>query len=307
MSRPAQPRFDVLLFPDEVAAGPRYLVAHLPGFRVERCGWSAHALVGLVAERQGAVRLVALSPAAREVGLAVGMTASEARAREPGVVLEPLDEDAEAADRAELVRCLEPWCDRVATLGLDALVLEVSGCAAWYGDEATLVARVRERLAELGHVAHFAVSDHPRASSALAACGIEAIVPVGQGSEALAGLPLAALEPSPELADAWATLGLGRVGQLARLDAASVAGRWGAEGVELHRVARGQVGPAWTVRPVEAPLERLRSPTSRRWPSPCSGASCGCARSSPRGISWLRRWRCVWSSPGAHRSRCGCG
>lgn len=257
MSGPPQPRFEILPFA-AVAVGPRYLVAHLPAFALERCGWSAEELVVLVALQQSALRVVACSPAAVAAGLFVGMRAAEARARLPEVVVAPWDEVGEAADRVELVRALEPLCDRIAALGSSALVLEISACTTWYGSEAEVAARVRARLGELGHRAHVAVADHPQAARALACVGREEVVAAGEGAWALAALPLEVLAPSEGFAEALATLGLRTVGQLARLDAASVAGRWGAEGVALHRVARGLPGPAWMARPVPLPLERVR-------------------------------------------------
>lgn len=256
VSAQGQLALDVLPFP-AAPTGPRFLVAHLPDFALERCGWSAEAPVALVADRQGAVRVVASSSGARAAGVGPGMRAAEARALLPGLVVDPWDEAGEADDRLALVRALEPVADRVQALGADAVVLEVSVCTGWYGDEAAVVRRVRERLAELGHESWIGLADHPRAALALARVRREAIAAPGQGAAALAGLPLPVLDPSPELAHAWATLGLERVGELARLDAASVAGRWGAEGVELHRVARGLPGPAWTVAPVEAPIDRV--------------------------------------------------
>ncbi len=41
----------------------RYLAVHLPAFRLERCGWEAADVAGLIAEVKNAMRLVALTPA----------------------------------------------------------------------------------------------------------------------------------------------------------------------------------------------------------------------------------------------------
>ncbi len=256
MSKAAFVDFELALPFERVSVGPRWLVVHLPAFRLERCGHTADSVVALIAERRNATRLIALTPAARAAGLTEDMTASAARATVAGVLLEALDEVGEAADRQELVRAFDVLCDRVTTWGDGDLLLEIATTAAYFGGEAQMIAKVRDRAAELGHTCRVAVSDHPRASAALARYGgQDTLVPPGGSAAALAGLPLAALEPSDTLAESWTALGLRTVAQWAQLDAASVAGRFGDEGLELHRVARGAAGPSWVQRPAPPPLD----------------------------------------------------
>ena len=270
------------------AEGPRYAVIHLPAWQLERCGWSAHEVVGLVAERRSAVRLVAVTPGAAAAGLRVGMTASEARALVAGVVLEPLDPEGEASDREALVQAFHHLTDRHAPWGEHGVVVELSTVAQLWGGEQAAAERLARRARELGHEARVVVADHPRAAAALAVWGeggdvpvevpepepvqidlfqapeaTEAplqvrVVPPGEGAEALAALPLGVLDPPPELHEALRTLGLRRVGDFAGLDPASVVGRFGPEALALHRVARGAPGPSWAQLPQESPPERLR-------------------------------------------------
>ncbi len=250
----------------------RVLALHLPAFRLERCGYAADDVAGLIAERKSAARLVALTPAARAAGLREDMTATEARARCPEVVLEPLDPRGEADDRDALLQALARFSDRLFPLSEDDLALHVEGTARRFGGEAGLCAVVRDFLAELGHASCAAVADEPLAARALARFGPnEALAPPGQAAEALAPLPLAALFPSAELALALDTLGLERVGQLARLDPASVAGRFGEEGVRLHRVARGlwaggAAPPGWVEPEVVEARAVLGGPTTQLEP-----------------------------------------
>jgi protein ImuB len=238
--------------------GPRYLAVHLPAFRLERCGWGAGDCVALVAERRSATRLVALTPAAREAGLHEEMTAAEARSLVAGIVLEPLDEAGEEEDRCALLRAFESLCDRVRRWDDETLVLEVSATSALHGGEQRLMERVRALAEELGHACRLALSDHPIASAALATwLRIDTLVPVGRGAAALERLPITALWPSETLLQALQTLGVHTVGAWARLDAASVSGRFGEEGHELHRVALGLPATPWTALPSTAPIERL--------------------------------------------------
>ena len=240
--------------PPKTRRPPRYLVVHLPAFRLERCGYEAGEVAVLVAEERSAVRVQALTPAARELGLFEGMTATEARAVEPGLAVEPLDAEAEAADRAALVHAFRSFTDQVAAWGQEAVALEVSGITHLHASEAQLLHRAAELASRLGHACGLALSDDPRASDALARHA-PGIVPPGQLAPALAPLPLQALRPSPHLLQALATVGIQQAGQLARLDAASVGGRYGTEGLRLHQLCRGLVEPLpWQADPETEPI-----------------------------------------------------
>ena len=229
---------------------------HLENMRLERCGFESEELVALVAEQRGAVRLLALTPAARVLGLQVGMTATEARARVPEIVIEALDDAGESDDREALRRVFEQFSDRVHSLGTEDIVLAVGRSAHLFGGEAALTRRARELAAELGHEGGCVViSDDPLGSSALAGWSDEdRVVPPGGNAEALAPLPMAALRPSEALMASLRALGVRRVGEFAVLDPASVAGRFGVEGGRLHAIARGVPRPEWV------PVARERGP-----------------------------------------------
>ena len=230
-----------------LARRPRYLVVLLPAFRLERCGYDADDVVALVDEVRNATRIVSSTPAGAEAGLRVGMTASEARALVPGVVLEPLDAPGEAEDRLALVRAFSALSDRVVSPWDDALALEISRTSRVFGGEAAVVAEARQLASELGHRFRLAVADAPLAALALAeTIDGEVHVPPGGTAEALAELPIGALRPSRGLRDALRAVGITQIAQLAGLDAASVAGRYGPEGTRLHQLARG-----------DAPRDRL--------------------------------------------------
>jgi len=229
--------------PEPHRRGPeRFLVVHLPAFRLERCGYEASEVAVLVAEERGAVRLQAVSPAASELGLRVGMTATEARALVPGLAVEPLDAAGERDDRVALVQAFRALSDRVAIMGLDSIALEVGATSHLFGGDEGLLVRARELAGQLGHACCLALADDPAAALALAgwAAG-DRVAPPRQGAAALAPLPTDALRPSRALAQSLLTLGIERVGQWARLDRASVVGRFGSEGLRLHRVARGEL------------------------------------------------------------------
>jgi len=219
----------------------RYLGLHFPAFRVERCGYEADEIIALIAEKKNAMRLVALSPAAHEVGLRVGMSVAQARSLIPDVQLDPLDPTEEARDRGELLRYLEGLSDRVQPMGQQDFVAEVSKTASALGGEPGVLARAVELAERLGHRVSVAITDDPLAALALAACAeqVRCIVPPGEMAAALAPLPVAALGSNPSLCADLQALGITRLGEFAALDSASVAGRFGVEGSRLHRITRG--------------------------------------------------------------------
>jgi len=223
------------------ARTPRYLVVRLPAFALERCGYDSGDVAACVDDVKSATRIVALTPAAAAEGLRVGMTAAEARAQAPSVALEPLDAVGQAQDHQALLEAFAGFSDRLATWGEQDLVLDVRGTAHLFGGEEGLLDQVRERAAALGHSCRLAIADDPLAAWAIAAYGSgDTAVPPGGAAAALAPLPIVALGPSPELADSLEVLGIRKVGTWAELDPASVAGRFGEEGLRLHRIARGE-------------------------------------------------------------------
>ncbi|MFK7930307.1 MAG: DNA polymerase Y family protein [Myxococcota bacterium] len=229
----------------------RVLVLHLPAFALERCGFEADQIAVCAAEVKSAMRLVALTPAARAAGLREGMTVSEARALEPSLLVQDHDPIGQDVDRQALLEAFAPFSDRVAPWFDQDLVLEVSGTAHLFGGESGVLERVCERAQDLGHECAASIADDALIAWALAAFGAGGVVPNAQGGPAVEGLPIAALRPSPELAVSLEVIGVRRIGTWAALDPASVAGRYGPEGVRLHRIACGQVASRLPWQPSE--------------------------------------------------------
>ncbi|MBN1337491.1 MAG: DNA polymerase Y family protein [Deltaproteobacteria bacterium] len=216
----------------------RCLVAHLPGFRLERCGYASQEPVALVGERKSALRVLAATPAAVRCGIAPGMTLAQARALLPTLAHELHDPVAERLDLAELSQRLHRISPAVEPLPPDALAAGLRpGLEAV---EREIIRRVQDDLARLGHRAHVVVADDLFGARVLAAWGrCDRAVPPGGLGAALAPLPVAALEPSPRVATLLGGLGIRTIGAFAALPPASVAGRLGPEGTRMHRLARG--------------------------------------------------------------------
>jgi len=230
-------------------------VVVLPGFRLERAGFSVTDCAGLVAESKNALRLIALTPHAVRQGLREGMSAAEARARVPEVRLVDHDPAAEVRDRDDLLRAFDAISDRATFLWHDALAFDLSTVAHLFGGERRAAERAVALAGELGHVARAAVADDALAARALARWALPdggvRVVPAGGGTKALAELPVEALEPDESLRQGLRAIGIATVGQWAKLDAASVAGRFPGA-TRLHRVACGEPG-AWVHLAADGP------------------------------------------------------
>lgn len=216
----------------------RTLVAHLPCFRLERCGWEPHQPVVLVAEERRTLRVAALTPAARRLGVRPGMALSEARALAPSIRSEPLDAEAERVDLESLAEQLLKISPSVSTLPPDALVAEIRGIED--GNERAVMEKVRIRLGHLGHQCRLAIADDPATALAAATWGThDQIVAPGAGAAALAPLPLEALGLPEDERNLLQSLGVRTVGAFAALPPAAVSGRLGPLGVAAHALARG--------------------------------------------------------------------
>lgn len=174
------------------------------------------------------------------------MTLAGARALLPELAIELLEPDAERHDLSELAQQLGRFAPAVAPLPPDALAAELvppAGGRPLSTPEPVLVEQVRDRLDLLGHAASIVVADDLFAACVLAAWTEgDRVVPPSGLAQALAPLPLRALAPSLRMGLLLRDLGLRCVGDLARLPPADVAGRFGAEGVRMHRLALGGMG-----------------------------------------------------------------
>ncbi|NVO12852.1 MAG: DNA polymerase Y family protein [Rhodoplanes sp.] len=120
---------------------------------------------------RSAQRIAALNAAAARLGLAVGVTIADARARHPGLAVAAHDP---AADHALLERVADT-CDRFTPLVAldppDGIVLDITGCAHLFGGEAALAGALAARLAAAGLSVRIAVADTPACAFAVARCG----------------------------------------------------------------------------------------------------------------------------------------
>ena len=188
-------------------------------------------------------RVVACSQAARRQGVAVHQRRRDAQARCPEV--EVLADDPAGAARAfePAAAALDVLTPRLEVIRPGCCALPTRGPSRYFGGDdalARLVVRlVGEVLGERGPV-RVGVADGLYAATMAARCSADtySVISPGLSASFVAPLPLGALG-RPELVDVLRRLGLQSLGDLAALPVSSVLGRFGREGLVVHRLARG--------------------------------------------------------------------
>jgi protein ImuB len=215
--------------------------------------------------------VTAVSALAAAEGIAPGMGVADARAFDPALLVEEADFIADAAALTKLAA----WCDRfspwVTPCGTDGILLDVTGCAHLFGDEAGLASQAVARLARQGIEARAAIADTLGAAWALSRFGgsrfrgsAAITVPRGGVQQALADLPVAALRLEPETVALLERLGLQRIGELYPLPRAALTARCGDrvalrldQALGLAAEPLSPVPPApllWSRRPCPEPI-----------------------------------------------------
>ena len=126
------------------------------------------APLAAVAKIDNAQRLVCVDAQAARLGLSLGLSLPDARARFPALVVV----EAEPAEEAQLLTRLCDWCSRYTPLaaldGRDGLMLDISGVAHLFEGEAALIEDCRARLSAQGITVAIGAAGNPRAAWALA-------------------------------------------------------------------------------------------------------------------------------------------
>jgi len=183
--------------------------------------------MALVEKIKGALRLAAVDQASTTLGLAPDMTLADARARVPDLQTRPLDPQA---DQALLEAALEDFGRFTPMLALDlphGLMLDVTGCAHLFGDEAGLVQAVTQRAQKAGLSPRCALASTPHAARALARFGAGGIHSYKETRTAIRALPVMALELPDKDEQALRRAGLKRIGDLDDRPRTPLAARFG--------------------------------------------------------------------------------
>jgi protein ImuB len=232
----------------------RYLALWMPFLPIDRWrmmqvrGATAPAdlPIAFVAKHRGAMRLMAVSPAALALGLAPGMALADARSQIPDlttVAHEPAEDELWLEQLADHCRNYTP---SVAIDLPDAIVLDITGCTHLFGDEADLISDIEASLA--GVHTRIAAAFTPEAALALARFA-------SPGAEAaLETLPVAALRLDEATETALRRAGLVTIGDLAHRPTAPLAARFGDQAVAALDRLLGRRDSRIVPRIPDAPL-----------------------------------------------------
>lgn len=196
-------------------------------------------------------RVVACTAAARAAGVRRHMRRREAQARAPSLLVLDREADRDARAFEAVVHALEALTPRLEVSRPGRCAFPTRGPSRYFGGDTALAEIAVDLVHEVVDAdvavgvadgpfaaAHAARTAHVRARRADGAEPPVWVVAPGRSAEYLAPLSLVALD-RPDLADVLARLGLRTLGDLAALPAADVLGRFGTDGLEAHRLARG--------------------------------------------------------------------
>ncbi|WP_133150598.1 DNA polymerase Y family protein, partial [Frankia canadensis] len=245
----------------------RMLAVHYPDWPVIAAGAAADQPAAVLA----AGRVIAVTPAARHLGVRPGLRRREAQSRCPEIVLVSADPGRAARVFEPLVVAVESVIPGVEVRSPGECVVPVRGAARYFGGDEAAVGEVRRALAAAwpaaARLAGSAGSGPAEMAGAPPSCGIGvaegpfaagvaaragAVVPPGGSAAFLAPLPVDLLGDDA-LVELLRRLGLVTLGSFAVLPAADVAARFGPGGGWAHRLAQG-VDPR-AVAPREQPLD----------------------------------------------------
>lgn len=182
----------------------------------------------LTLRQANADRLYCINRDAEKQGLGPGMPLSDARAFCPALRSRPADLPGDTRFLHVLRRWATRYCPWVGIEGRDGLVLDITGSAHLFGDEAAMLSDMRRRLLRAGFSVRIGLGDTRGAAWALAHYA-EGVAAPGNPLDALKNLPVAALRLEAKTCTALERLGLRRIGDLARTARAPLTRRFGRE------------------------------------------------------------------------------
>ncbi|WP_242907026.1 DNA polymerase Y family protein [Actinomadura terrae] len=205
--------------------------------------WPATA-AGVDAATPGAAvargRVEACTAAARAHGVRRGQRLRDAQRRCPELVVRERDAGAEGRLFEAVVAAVAELTPRVEVVRPGLCAIPARGPARFYGGEEALRVLVQDTVVEAGYDCGSGVADGLFAAELAARAGQGGVVvPEGGAAAFLAPYPLSVLD-RPELADLLRRLGVATLGDFAALPSGHVAGRFGADGTLVHRLARGE-------------------------------------------------------------------
>jgi protein ImuB len=159
----------------------------------------------------------------------------------PSVLLRPRSHPLETAAHEALLDAAKSFSPRVEEIAPDTLIMDLAGMDTLFGPSEALARELARRLQAVGLAARIAIASNPDAALAAARgkAGIT-VIPPGREVEVLGPLPLAVLDPPPEVLETLERWGIRDFYGLAALPTVELSERLGQLGVRLQALARGK-------------------------------------------------------------------
>ncbi|HEY5116298.1 MAG TPA: DNA polymerase Y family protein [Nakamurella sp.] len=265
-------------------------------------------------------RVQACTTAARAEGIHVGQRRRDAQSRCPDLLVAQVDLDRDGRLFEPVAAAVEFIAPGVEILRSGVVACPARGPRRYFGTDIAAAERIVDVVEALDIECSVGVADVLAVAVLAAHRGM--IVPPGGSAEFCAALPITELARDPAispperaaLADLLIRLGITTAGAFAALPEGKVATRFGADGVQAHRLARGlaergvsrrQIPEELTVEQIcDPPLERVDTAAfaaralAERFHSRLADAGLACTRLAitavtERDTTLTRVWRCA--------------
>ena len=186
-------------------------------------------------------RLHAVDERARKLGLAAGMTVAQARAYVAAVSVHAVHDIQLEQALARVAEVALAFGPTVSIVMPDTVLVDLTGAAHLAGGEQAVASELAARVEQLDHYVRVVIADGPYLAAAIARHGLErvVVVPAGQASRWMHGLPIVALPIEAETASWLVRVGVMTVGDLTQLPRAQVASRLGDAAPQIMALLSG--------------------------------------------------------------------
>ncbi|HEX3104987.1 MAG TPA: hypothetical protein VHQ22_11085 [Terriglobales bacterium] len=198
-------------------------------------------------------RIFACNEQAQIAGVEIGITKAQA-AQCPGIILRKRDPKQEHAAQAALLDCASAFSPRVESTAQGIVTLDIAGTERIFGPPQKLLRLLGENASRIGLEVNAAAAHNPDAAL-IGAKGFTGTTVIAAGNEAnaIAQLPVDVLPLSKAQAEVLDSWGIRKCRELALLPPVPITERLGQAGLQLQRLARGEV--IRTLVPVDSPLK----------------------------------------------------
>jgi protein ImuB len=199
------------------------------------------------------LKVVACNKAARAAGVRIGITKLQAETF--GAQLRKRIPADEESAQAALIDCAYNFSPRIEATAPGTVILDLTGSERLMGDDNAIAGLILSQITDRGFDCNVCIASNPDAAYC-AAKGFKGVTLVDEGDEAwhLNMLPVAVLEPEPEVLDILNAWGIRNLKSLAALPTVQLTERLGQYGLHLQRLARGAVARELIPHELTAPF-----------------------------------------------------